>query len=410
MSEATFTLDSGTIQKLVERAAQDKILSTVNSLINDPQWLARVERSINQTIVQTASEHIKSVDVNAIVNTKVDANNLDDHSIQRLIEQVAHTKILSVVENIINDGDWAYRIERLINQSVTQETISRIGSIDINTIIHKRIDENNIKNKRVFLGINDQSTEVQLTIMDDYTVVENTLTARELNIVDGATVNHLAVKGSINTDNPAWDELAKNISAKTLTAIDDSWRGQLVKAVTEQIQSNGINFDDVKISNQSVFNGSRLTSAVTDSKLQSVGVLRELIVDGEAKLNNSLSVLNKRVGINTDSPELALTVWDEEVAVNIGKLKANQAYIGTSRAQGLSLGVNRTTQIDIAADGITTVNRLRVGQHMISHSVDVPGWTGTRGDIVFNASPKEDGVFAWVCLGGYQWQTLKSAQ
>jgi hypothetical protein len=410
MSEATFTLDSGTIQKLVERAAQDKILSTVNSLINDPQWLARVERSINQTIVQTASEHIRSVDVNAIVNTKVDANNLDDHSIQRLIEQVAHTKILSVVETIINDGDWAYRIERLISQAVTQETISRIGSIDINTIIHKRVDENNIKNKRVFLGINDQSTEVQLTVMDDYTVVENTLTARELNIVDGATVNHLAVKGSINTDNPAWDELAKNISAKTLTAINDSWRDQLVKAVTEQIQSNGINFDDIKISNQSVFNGSNLTSAVTGSKLQSVGVLRELIVDGEAKFNNSLSVLNKRVGINTDSPELALTVWDEEVAVNIGKLKANQAYIGTSRAQGLSLGVNRTTQIDIAADGITTVNRLRVGQHMISHSVDVPGWTGTRGDIVFNASPKDDGVFAWVCLGGYQWQTLKSAQ
>ena len=106
---------------------------------------------------------------------------------------------------------------------------------------------------------------------------------------------------------------------------------------------------------------------------------------------------------------MALSVWDEEVSVNVGKFKENQAYVGTSRAQGLSLGVNRTAQIDIDVNGITTIKKLRVGQHSISHGTEVPGYLGTRGDIVFNASPKDDGVFAWVCLGEYRWKPLKSA-
>ena len=51
-----------------------------------------------------------------------------------------------------------------------------------------------------------------------------------------------------------------------------------------------------------------------------------------------------------------------------------------------------------------------MGLHKISHDTQVPGWSGTRGDMVFNASPGPDRVFAWVCLGAYKWQVLKSAE
>jgi len=142
-----------------------------------------------------------------------------------------------------------------------------------------------------------------------------------------------------------------------------------------------------------------------------VGVLKTLTVSGEAKFNNdTLNVLNKRLGVNTDTPEKALSVWDEEVSVVIGKHKLNQAYVGTNREQGIAIGVNREPQIEINIDGLTRIKQLQVGLHKISHSVQVPGWTGTRGDIVFNANPIADRVFAWVCLGGYNWQTLKSAE
>jgi hypothetical protein len=76
----------------------------------------------------------------------------------------------------------------------------------------------------------------------------------------------------------------------------------------------------------------------------------------------------------------------------------------------VAIGVNRKPQIELNINGLTTVKKLQVGLHKISHDVQVPGWAGTRGDIVFNANPGPDRVFAWVCLGAHKWQVLKSAE
>jgi hypothetical protein len=142
-----------------------------------------------------------------------------------------------------------------------------------------------------------------------------------------------------------------------------------------------------------------------------VGTLKRLTVSGEANFNNNtFNVLNKRLGVNTDSPEKALGVWDEEVSVVIGKHKLNQAYIGTNREQSIVLGVNREPQVEINVNGLTTIKQLQVGLHKIGHATQVPGWSGNRGDLILNTSPGPDRVFAWVCLGAYKWQVLKSAE
>jgi hypothetical protein len=334
---------------------------------------------------------------------------LDQSTIQDMITKAVETKILAAVENLVNDPNWLLRIEKTINQTVAYETLTRVSSIDINSIVNQRVDENITKFQLGLKGLDDKATKTQVTVMDETTVIENTLTAREVDIVDGARINNLAVTGSINTDNQAWDTLAKNISDKTLAELDSTWTNQLINQVTEQIKTNGISFDDIKIGEQSLINGNTLNSNIINSGLQTVGPLRNLKVTGEAHINTTMSVVNSRVGINTDIPELALSVWDEEVSVNIGKFKNNEAYIGTSRLQALSIGVNRTPQIDISADGLTTIKKLRVGLYMISHSADVPGWSGTKGDLVINSNIKDDKVFAWICLGAYRWQPLKSA-
>ena len=44
---------------------------------------------------------------------------------------------------------------------------------------------------------------------------------------------------------------------------------------------------------------------------------------------------------------------------------------------------------------------------MISHSQQLPGWAGTRGDVVFNSNPQEDAAFAWMCTGNFNWMELK---
>jgi hypothetical protein len=342
---------------------------------------------------------------------------VDPNLVKRLVEQAVESHINNVVDQLCSDPDWTRRVEQLINQTIAHETMSRLGSIDLNPVIKQHVDQgmdkftNSLLKSFSSTGIKDQSTKTELTVMDDVVVIENCLTSKNIEAVDSVRVQNLVVTGSINTDNESWAALVSNISQRTLEQLTDSWNKNLVDQVVKQIQDHGISFDQIRIGEQKVIDGNQLTAAVSESKLQSVGVLKNLTVKGEASFNNStVNVLNKRLGVNTDAPEKALSVWDEEVSIVIGKHKLNQAYVGTNRDQGLAFGVNREPQLEIGIDGLTTVKKLRVGLHRISHDTQVPGWSGTRGDIVFNSNPGPDRVFAWVCLGAHRWQTLKSAE
>jgi hypothetical protein len=342
---------------------------------------------------------------------------VDPNLVKRLVEQAVENHITDVVDQLCSDPEWTRRVEHMINQTIAHETISRLGSIDLNPVIKQHVDlgmdkfTNSILKSFSSTGIKDQATKTELTVMDDVVVIENCLTANNIEAVDSVCVQHLVVTGSINTDNESWSALASDISQRTLKQLTDTWNKNLVDQVVKQIKDHGISFDQICIGEQKIIAGNQLTAAVTESKLQSVGVLKNLTVKGEASFNNStVNILNKRLGVNTDVPEKALSVWDEEVSIVIGKHKLNQAYVGTNRDQGLAFGVNREPQLEISTDGLTTVKKLRVGLHRISHDTQVPGWAGTRGDIVFNSSPGPDRVFAWVCTGAHRWQTLKSAE
>jgi hypothetical protein len=344
---------------------------------------------------------------------------VDPGLVQRLVEQAVEANINKLVDQICADPGWTARVERLINQATVQETMSRLSAIDIGPTIKQRVDENmalftdSVLKNFTTTGIVDQATKLELTVMDDTVVVENCLTANNVEAVDSVRVKNLVVTGSINTDNESWNALAAAISQKTLAQLTTEWNKDLVEQVAQQIKENGVDFEEVRVNGEKLIDGQQLTRMVLDSSLRSVGVLKTLTVSGEAKFNNdTLTVLNKRLGVNTDSPEKALGVWDEEVSIVIGKHKLNQAYIGTNREQAVAIGVNREPQIEIDINGLTKIKQLQVGLHKISHSAQVPGWTGTRGDIVFNSSPdfSKDRVFAWVCLGSYNWQTLKSAE
>jgi hypothetical protein len=341
---------------------------------------------------------------------------LDSATIQGMVEQAVQDNILSVIETLIKDPAWLEKIEILINQTVVQRTVRHIASTDINSVIHQRVDENLHSIHQQFMknfssnGISDQASTLQLTVMDEDTVVENQLTAKHLKVVGNTVLQDLTVTGSINTDNRSWNSLSDAISKKTLEKIQQDWTNQLVSEVVELIKQQGIDFDSVNVHGESLVSGNTLSSGITVSNLQKVGQLQGLQVRGDAHINDTLCVVNRRVGVNTALPESALSIWDEEVSVIIGKHQAKQAYVGTSRDQGLALGVNRQPWLEIDVNGLTRVKKLQVGLHKISHDTQVPGWSGTRGDIVFNSSPGSDRVFAWVCLGAHKWQTLKSAE
>jgi hypothetical protein len=152
-----------------------------------------------------------------------------------------------------------------------------------------------------------------------------------------------------------------------------------------------------------------LNDHITASNLSSVGTLTQLAVSGPADIHDSLAVRARRVGINTQHPDMALSVWDEEVSLAFGKHKQQTAYLGTLKPQAMIIGINRLPAIDITEQGRVTINHLTVGRHRVCHEPECPNYSGTKGDIVFNSNPRGDGVWGWQCLGAFRWTPLRSA-
>jgi hypothetical protein len=424
-------LDTSAVERLVEQQIKEQVNEQVKTVLSAEDWLADFE----QRIVEFVQSRVIAKFANAealpeIVETvKTSVNELfrtgaipgiekyvDPESIKKTVDIAVEQLVESSIDLLGKDPQWLEKIERQINQSVVDRVVRLMANIDINPIIKGRIDENmqvfrqDILTNFASTGIDDQTTTRQLTLTDDDTVVENRLTSRDLNIANSATIQDLIVKGSVNIDNSSWDLLADGISEKTLTRLSDEWKSVLVDQVAEKIKSTGIEFDTVTVGGELLVDGSTLSKKITTTNIQQVGILKNLEVAGSSTFNNgTLNVLNKRLGVNTETPEMALSIWDEEVSVVVGKNKANEAYIGTARSQAVVIGVNRTPQIEITVDGLTRIKQLQVGVHKIAHAPIVPGWSGTKGDIVFNSDPKDDSVFAWVCLGAFRWKPLKSA-
>jgi hypothetical protein len=425
-------IDTDAIQRMVEKQIVTAVNDQVLAALTSEEWLQPLEQKIlKYSQDRILNKFANSSSMPEIVQAVKDSVSklfsdgmipgieqfVDPIKIKSAVDQALEQFVQSAVTQFGQDPAWQERVERMINQTVVHETMARFGAIDLSPTIKKQVDENmqrftdSILKNFVSTGIVDQASGRELTVMDDAVVVENSLIAKNVEAVDLLRVQNLVVTGSINTDNQSWSALASCISQQTLEQLTEAWHNNLVNQVAKQIQDQGISFEQIRIKGETIIEGSRLSNIVTESGLQSVGLLKNLSVRGEAHFNNNtLNVLNKRLGVNTDSPEMALSIWDEEVSIVIGKNKANEAYIGTNRDQGMTIGVNRKPQIEINTNGLTTVKKLQVGLHKISHDVQVPGWAGTRGDMVFNTNPGPDRVFAWVCLGAHKWQTLKSAE
>ena len=419
-------LDTAAIEQLVKQQIKEQVTEQIAVTLGSDEWLASFEQriieyvqarvmakfanaeylpEITDTVKTSVSELFKSGAVPGIDQY------VDSATVKRNIDAAVEQLVDSSIDVLGRDPVWLAKIEQQINQAVVDRVVRQFGQIDLNPMMKERVDEHmtvfqqDILNNFASTGISDQAGSCQLTITDEATVLGNQLTVRE------AVIQDLVVKGSVNIDNSSWELLSEGISEKTINRLTDEWKTVLTAQVAEQIQSNGIDFESVKINGEPLVNGTALARTITDTNIRSVGVLTTLTVAGESVFNNqTLAVLNKRIGVNTVAPEMALSVWDEEVSIVIGKNRANEAYIGTNRDQSVAIGVNRKPQIELTADGLTRIKQLQIGLHRVSHATQVPGWAGTRGDIVFNSSPDDSPVFAWVCLGAHRWKTLKSAE
>jgi hypothetical protein len=388
------------IEEKIIKFTQDRILGKFANSDAMPELVEAVKKSVAEMFTAGQLPGLEQyVDPVTIKQTV-------DHSVEQYVNRTLKT--------FNQDPTWREKIETLVNQNIVRRTITSLNSVDIKNVINQRVDEvmvdvePRIVQQLTRPGIEDRASKIELTVLDDHVVIENNFTARDVKVVDTLNVQDLVVAGSINTDNESWNDLKDFISARTLKQINDQWRLDLIEQVKKQITADGIDFDTVKVNNEPLISNGNLAKTVTGSNLQSVGILNGLRVTGTSHLSDTVNIANKRVGINTANPEMALSVWDEEVSLVAGKLKADTAYLGTGRVQNLVIGVNRDSAITVESDSMVTVKKLKIATYQISHAATVPGYSGTKGDIVFNSNPDaSNSVLGWMCLGGFRWKVLR---
>lgn len=302
-------------------------------------------------------------------------------TIQELLEHelqaIIHTSLQPHISNIKQQA--IERIDAVISDIIDQKlkTIEFIdGSIDPSKIdIDKlRLSKEQIPDLKEYNGIEDHAQSVELTVMDDCVVIENTLIS---NFVQ-----------------------AKNIIADTLTvkdvSTDQSWYLNLKTDILSSVKIPKADDWSFKIAEM---------DARIDVNAKRSGQLKELEVSGESLLSDVLYTTpgNKRVGINTMDPSDALTVWDQEAEVVIGKHANQEGYIGTRRRQSLNIGANNNVGIKIKSDGTVIVDQLQLLGRDIKRSENMPGHAAKRGDIVLNDQPGIGEFIGWVCLDGLKW-------
>lgn len=419
-------LDNKALQQLVEQQVKTEVADKIQQIMSE-EWLKTVEADAikfiqDRIVAKFANSEAMPELIDAVKTSVKDlfhsgkipglSQYIDYGFITRTVNDSTQDLIKQAIAELTLDPVWLEKIQTVVDQHATQRVLASLSGTDIRPIIKHSVDEVVASlNATIFKGIQTDSESVELTVLDDHVVVENNFTAKDISAVNSLTVKDLVVKGSINTDNRAWQELANTLGQRAFEKLDAKWKESLIAQVKDAITDQGIDFNKVKIDGDLLVDNGRLASTITQSNLRSVGTLSSLTVLGETSLNETVSVVKKRMGINTPEPDMALSIWDEEVTISAGKFKSQTGFVGTTRKQALAIGVNKTPAIEINDVGLTAIKQLQVGIHKFSHGNEVPNYSGTKGDIVFNANPSiENPVFAWQCLGGFKWKVIRAVE
>lgn len=376
------------VEQAVVKYAQDRVNAKFNSSEWTPQLIVAVENAVKRMF---ESGQIKNL-----------SNIVDESTIVSLVD----SKIEPIIERRFNDPDWSARTQAVSNQIAVSKIERNFNELNIQDEIQLRVKQTVGNLKR---GINDSSLTPQITITDHYVVNENELITRQLKTTEHAQFDSdvtidgtLILKGKVNTDNKSWDELRDTITNKVVEQVQALKTDKLTEEILTLAKTQGIGFDTVLINGKKLIDGDQLTPTVTRTKITEVGRLNELEVQGFTSLNNdTLNVLNTRIGINTDKPTMALEIWDQEVSMSLGKVSKDTGFVGLSGKGSLHIGSNQQGDIRIDEDGVVRIAKLRIGRNNVSWSDKVPGHRGLKGDIVFNSGGNE--TTGWRCTGGFNW-------
>jgi hypothetical protein len=409
-------IDNKALTKLVDEEVKRTVQLEVSSALNNTEWLGGLESKIITHVQDRITARFSNIQTvpDLVETVKSSVNKLFeegfvpdiDHMVDNVllvqaVDQAIEKLISKTVDDLVFDKKWIEKIHNQIARDAGDRIRKGLQEEDVYGILRNVVLENT--------SLIHEDLDRELVIENGIVVVQKHLATETLNTdsdvnVGGALVveGDLAVKGRISLSNPSFKELSDVIEINAINALKKDFINETSNNIREQIQ-DGLDVKNILIRGESLVDNDTLSSGITKTSIEQVGTLKDLSVGSVLTANNT------RVGINTNAPTSALSVWDNEVTIDIGKRSQNTAQLGTNKAQDLVLVTNNKEQLKIDKDGVTWINKLKVGHNSISHDIATPGYSGSKGDIVFNTAYVPGGTFAWICLGSFRWQELKSA-
>lgn len=354
-------------------------------LDSNNDWVSDLNKTIVEGIVDRVTESANKKldeDIHQLMSTYAQQN-INDVALQAY-EKVINEKLrgIAVPAQSIPVSALNFSSQKLSGDNISGGIIDRFGST----------------------GIEDQATQCQITVLDQHTIFENNLVAQGLTVKGTTTLEgDVIIRGVIPVDSPVFERLVEHSKNKVIDNIDQTMFDGYSDLIFERIQNNGIDLSKITVDGKEVIRGNQLLPAVTESSLQKVGTLKTLEVAGETLLSESLYATKKRVGINTMDPSAALSIWDEEVELTIGKRNKDTVWINTPRSQRVIISSNGKENLVLDTDGSTQTNALKLGTQAFSSAQQAPNYESSKGTVVFNANPNLGGPMGWVCLGGARW-------
>ena len=162
--------------------------------------------------------------------------------------------------------------------------------------------------------------------------------------------------------------------------------------------------ESIRIGGNEVLWKERLGNSVTKSRLQELGVLKELNVA------DTLNVFKNSVGINTTEPAGIFGIVKDGIEISTD-VKGDTGFVGTANSDPFAIGSGGEPTLYISHD-----NKVGIKIKRPKADLDVAGYiryqgqtqqyldamptagTWSQGDIVWNTRPERGTVLGWVCI------------
>lgn len=409
----------------------NQVDSIVAGLVKQIQ--AKLDQQVEELITAKMVEQLALIDfdskLNWLASVKIDRlieeMNIDTNAIQRRINSVGDTVIESVQTDAKSTALSIVR-ERLRSEVDTAGILREAAANEVRRVLQdfefpaKSIPSVAIETTSLTLsgnqvrggtiqkfsstGIDDRSSTVQMTIMDEGVVIENRVVSMGLDVKGTAIFDGDVV---INGDIPEHSAIYQKLLSNTVGGVRESLNQELFEKfstiIFNNIRAEGLDLDRITIKGTEVIKGNQLNYGIVDTNIQRLGQLGTLTVLGDARMNDTLYVAKDRIGINTQEPGNALSVWDQEVEIGIGKREREVGWIGTPRNQSLVIGSGTKDNMIIDKDGSVKVKSFEVdGVRMISVS-SPPNFDAPVGVIAWNRAPAHGASIGWVSMGNGAW-------